>query len=108
MDVDYLDKEALITIKDLADQGFPVCVKKKPKGPGKTKSSDYQTLVSQFLSLDNVSSDLNKVVSHDPLIESSSELEYWAKVQKDQYMIFISHPKARGLKYPLEYGQSIL
>jgi hypothetical protein len=106
VDVDYLDKEALVTIKDLADQGFPVCVKKKPKEPGKIKSLDYKSILDQLLSLDNVNSNLGEVVDHSPFIESSACLEYWAKEQKNQYMIFISHPKSRRLTYPMEYGQS--
>jgi len=106
VDVEYMDREALVTIKDLADQGFPVCVKKKPKEPGKIKSPDYLSLVNQLLSLDYVSSDLNEVVDRMPFIESSSQLEYWTKVNREEYLIFISHPRSRGLKYPIEYGQS--
>ena len=106
VDVEYMDREALNIILELAKKGFPVCLKKNPKEPGKIKSHDYNAKINQLLSLDNVNADLNRVIGHKPLIESTFPTEYWARTHSGDIMIFISHPKARNLKYPLEYGQS--
>ena len=106
IDVDYMDREALKTVLDLAEKGFPICLKKDPKEPGKIKSLDYKTHLDQLISLDNVSSDLNKIAAHKPFLETSLPIEYWVKTHNSEFIIFLSHPKARKLKYPLKYGQS--
>jgi len=106
IDVDYMDREALKIVLDLAEKGFPICIKKSPKEPGKIKSLDYKMHLNQLISLDNVSSDLNKIVTHKPFLETSFPIEYWAKTHNGEFIIFLSHPKARKLKYPMKYGQS--
>lgn len=41
-----------------------------------------------------------------PLIEGNSIPDFWCKNVDGEYYIFISHPMAQNLHFPISYGQS--
>lgn len=109
IDVDYMDHRALARILELAEQGLPVCIKKLPRQPGNIKSEEFEEHYNRLIQLNNVSSDLNDVVQHSPLIEADSLPEYWARVQDDgSLLLFIAQHKSKRLMYPIYSGQSMM
>lgn len=106
VDVNYIDFEALQTIKKLANEGLPVCLKKSPKQAGYRKDPGFQKLLYEMEKLPNVSSELANLNVGEPLISGDKIPEFRCRVVGDEMLIFISHPMAADLTYPLSYGQS--
>jgi hypothetical protein len=106
VDVDFLDSEALDTIRQLAEQGFPICMRRKPKEPGRKKSGTYQSRLNDLLNLPNVSENFGDIAVNLPLVEGEDIPDFWCRKDKEGYYLFFSHPKAKNLTYPLSYGQS--
>jgi len=106
VDVEYLDREALETILRLAEGGFPICLKRNPKEPGRRKSKAYGETVAKLRRLPNVSSEFERTAVQPPLVESDAALDFWCRVDGNVHWIFFPHPKAKDLRYPLAYGQS--
>jgi len=106
IDVNYLDSEALTTILNLAKKGFPVCIKRMPKEPGKIKSVDYKKRLAELMQLKNVSKEFKKVHTSLPLVQGKNVTDFWCKKDGDVQYIFFSHPMAQNLHYPMGYGQS--
>jgi hypothetical protein len=107
IDVNYMDVRAVKRVLELAKQGLPICLKRSPKQPGKTKSAQYVDMLQELASLDNVSDVFSQVVSHLPLIQGDSLPEYWSRVEADgtQY-IFLAQWHSKNLMYPVYSGQS--
>ena len=109
MDVKYIDIRALEKILVFAKKGLPICLKQSPVQPGKNKSEKFNTMVTQLLSLDNVSSDLKKVVKTKPLIEAADVPAYWCRETNDgTKYIFIAQKRSKNLVYPVYKGQSLM
>ncbi len=106
VDVNYLDIETLERILNIAKKGFPICLKHMPEEAGKNKSLDFRRKLNELFNLKNVSSDFNRISANPPLIKAYDKPAYWARVVGEELYIFFAHPKAKKLKYPLEYGQS--
>jgi hypothetical protein len=106
IDVDYIDIAALKRILEFAKLGLPVCLKKKPKQPGKNKAAEYDQLLKQLSSLANVSSDFQKIAVTKVLVSGNKLPDFWCRVSGDDYYLFFANPKAQNLHLPLTYGQS--
>ena len=106
IDVEYMDSDALNTVLELATKGFPVCLKRMPKEPGKIKSGTYKKRALELTSLKNVSDDFKKTVAKAPLIEGNELPDFWCKKINDTYYIFFANPLSQNLHYPISYGQS--
>ncbi|MDC1394956.1 glycosyl hydrolase [Bacteroidia bacterium] len=107
VDVKYMDIKALKRILQLAEEGLPICIKQNPKEPGKIKSGEFKTLLNQLLFVENVSSNLQSVVKHPPLLQSDSLPEYWSRVDSDgSTLIFLAQWPSKNLAYPIYNGQS--
>jgi len=104
IDVDHLDSEALATILDLAERGFPVCLKKRPRQPGRLKSATYREQLDRLERLENVSSDFREVAVNPPLVSGAALPDYWCRIDGDRHYLFFAHPLAQNLQLPLEYG----
>jgi hypothetical protein len=102
IDVNYLDIKALKTIYNLAKSGLNVILKKSPKQSGSKKDKMFNNILNELQSLDNVS----EKIKSNPLIDAEKIPEYWAKIEGNDLYIFFSNPKSKGLKFPLDYGQS--
>lgn len=105
LDVEYLCYKALTTVVRLAKNGFPVCIKKPFKEPGKNKSTDYSIISAELMSLPSVSHKFKPI--HKPLVEGDSLPDFWCRKDGGNYYLFFANPKSKNLKLPLTYGQSL-
>ncbi len=109
VDVDYMDRRSLQRILVLAKKGLPICLKKRPRQPGKNKSEDYDKMLDELQHLKNVTDRFQPVVGHPPLIEGDSLPDYWCRVDEDKNLfLFLAQPLSKDLKYPLYSGQSLM
>jgi alpha-L-rhamnosidase len=109
IDVDWMDARALKRVVELAHEGLPICLKKSPQEPGKTKSGDYDALLAQLIALPNVKQDFGQVIDHKPLIAGDSIPAYWCRVLPDgTHYIFLAQPLSKDLTYPVYCGQSLM
>ncbi len=105
LDVESLCYDALTTVLSLAKNGFPVCIKKSFKEPGKHKSTDYYSKYAELISLPGVSDKFKPL--HKPLVEGDSLPDFWCRKDGENYYLFFANPKSKNLKLPLTYGQSL-
>ena len=109
IDVEYMDARALKRVLELAKGGMPICLKRKPKEPGKVKSGEYESMLKELLTLQNVSENFQKVADHPPLIQGDSIPDYWCRVKDDgTHYLFLAQFHAKNLKYPVYSGQSLM
>lgn len=107
--VQFMDIRALHRVLELARDGLPICLKYPLKQPGKIKSDEYSKMQHELNSLQNVSSDFQKTIRHDPLIRGDSIPEYWCRVTDDgTYYLFLAQWPSKKLTYPLYSGQSYM
>ncbi len=106
IDVEWLDIAALREVVRLAKQGLPVIMAREPKQPGKNKSDEFGKLYTELMSLKNVSDDPTKVLAQKPLIEGENLPDFWCRKDGEELYIFVANPAAKGLTYPLRYGQA--
>ena len=107
LDAYYLDDDALDTILGLARAGLPVCLKRLPHQPGRTKSPTFEARVRELQAMPNVSADFTKVARGKPLVAGENLPDFWARRDGDETIIFFANPKAQNLHLPLRYGQSL-
>jgi len=72
LDVHYLENHALDTILALARAGLPVCLKRLPHQPGRTKSPTFEARVRELQALPNVSADFTRVARGKPSFAQST------------------------------------
>jgi hypothetical protein len=104
VDVEHMDGAALGTILALAEKGFPVCLKRRPREPGRNKSDDYAERLDRLAALPNVSADFSDVCRTPPLVAGNDLPDHWCRVDGDRMYVFFAHPRAQGLKLPLPHG----
>jgi len=105
--IKWMDKEALTEVLRLAKQGLPICIKHKPKEPGRIKTVDYNKLTSELMTLKNVSSSFRRISKNQPLVKGRNLPDFWCRTAGNNSYIFFAHPMAKNLCYPLTYGQSL-
>ena len=105
VDVEWLDIEALREVVRLAEEGLPVVMARQPKQPGKNKSEEYKELYKQLMAFENASATMS-VVEQKPLVEGIDLPDFWCRREGDDLYIFFANPAAKGLTYPLRYGQA--
>jgi hypothetical protein len=109
IDIEYMDVRALRRVLELAKAGLPVCLKRIPSEPGKMKSADYATLLSNLSSMKNVAKDFDQIIDHAPLIHGERLPHYWCRVEKDgTHYLFLAQMPAKDLVYPIYSGQSYM
>jgi len=106
VDVEWLDLEALNHILRLAEAGLPVCLKRQPRQPGHRPAPEYDALLNRLQGLENVSSDIQQVVSHPPLLVGDDLPEFWCRIDDSDAYIFFGHPMTKQVTYPMRYGQA--
>jgi len=104
VDVNYLDREVLQTILEIAQQGFPVCIPNRPAEPGRNKTGDYEDLLQELCSLPNVSAEFTDIAVNPLLVHGAEKVDFWCWTIGNDAYIFFAHPQAQNLSYPLEYG----
>jgi len=104
VDVEYLDPASLDRIEELAGQGLAVYLINEPSEAGAVKHKEWETNMKSLLSLPNVKRSFDPV--SDPLVKGDNLPPYWAREEQNELYIYFANPKSRGLKFPVDYGQS--
>ncbi|MCF8228630.1 MAG: hypothetical protein K9G58_12970 [Bacteroidales bacterium] len=106
VDAKYLDADLLKTLLYLAKQGLPIVMKQDALQAGHVKDNAFEQRQNELFRLDNVSRDFDLLELPPPLLDGEPQSEYWCRKTNEALLIFISHPAAWNLKYPLEHGFS--
>lgn len=108
LDCAWLDAAALEQVARLAQAGAPVVLKRPPALPGMRRNPCYAGWLSELAGLPNVRAALAELAGLGvrPLVSGPDLPWYWARQAGDELLIFFAHPLARGVRYPLAYGQS--
>ncbi len=107
LDSDWLDEDALGSILQLARDGLPVCLLRRPDRPGRGKKHGFENALDALAALPNVDTDLLAAHPHPPLLVGDDLPDHWARVTDDgELVLFFGHPRSRGLTYPLAFGAS--
>ncbi|MCB0806622.1 MAG: hypothetical protein KDC05_12550 [Bacteroidales bacterium] len=101
---DHLDISTLLSILKLARAGLPVCLTHRPEQAGTLKHPGWDRFVDQLLDLPHVSSEFDFNIT--PLVQGEKCPPFRARKTDNSLFIFFAHPNSKGLKFPLEYGQS--
>jgi hypothetical protein len=108
VDVQYMDRAALQRVAELAELGLPICLKQVPREPGLRKTGeDYQALITRLKRLDHVKTSWDAMTGIPPLVSGAERLDFWCRETEGTLYVFLANPKAKNLKFPLEYGQSL-
>ncbi len=107
VDVTHMDIEGLRAVSRLARQGLPVCIKKTPLQAGAAMDPGFKELLDELSGLENVGNELKALDIPPPLLQGEDLPEFWCRETGDGLLIFLSHPLAGDLSYPMTYGQSI-
>ncbi len=109
VDVKYMDIRALRDVVRLSKDGLPICLKRSPLQPGKTKSDEFGKMLTELRAMDNVSESFGEVVQNEPLISGDSIPAYWCRKERDgTHYIFLAQHNSKDLVYPVYSGQSIM
>ncbi len=107
LDIKWMDIKYLRTIVKLAKAGLPIIVKQIPEEPGLNKNiSEYKYLCFELMEYDNVRINTEKFLHLKPLISGFNLPDFKCRQTENELYIFFANPKSKGLKFPLEYGQS--
>ena len=106
IDVEWLDGDALAEVVRLAIDGLPVILRRSPHPPGKRPRGDYPALLDALLARPNVVGRLDDAALA-PLVAGDDLPPFWARRTAEALYLFFAHPKARELRYPMVYGQSL-
>lgn len=108
VDSQWMDRDALHAMVGFAEAGIPIVLKKRPREPGGRASSDYDRLLRRLASLPCVYSRLSDIPKLRPVLSptGSSGLlpPYWVRRDGERYTVFLAHPRAAAVRYPLPYG----
>lgn len=93
---EWMDYSSLSALARLSAKGAPIIFARIPKEPGTRKHADYEDLLETI------------AVHHGPLptrplLLCDETLDFWCKRLEGSYILFISHPRMRNLRYPLPY-----
>jgi hypothetical protein len=106
IDVEWLDGDALAEVVRLAGAGLAVILRRPPRPPGRRPRGDYQTLLDALQACPNVVSHLDDA-GLAPLVAGDDLPPFWSRRTAEFLYLFFAHPKARELRYPMPYGQSL-
>ncbi len=105
VDATWLSPEAVAEIRRLAQAGLPVCLKRKPARPGRGKSGSFEKDLARLVEQPGVMDALARI-PRNPLVEGKDLPEFWCRRDGEDTVFFFAHPKSRGIRYPMKYGQS--
>jgi hypothetical protein len=102
----WLDAVTLQGLQRLAAAGLPVCLRGRPRQPGKELDPAYEQDLERLLALPHVGAELDELLEHPPLLEGPDLPEFWCRHEQETTWIFLAHPLSRELHYPMRPGQS--
>jgi hypothetical protein len=106
VDVEWLDADALGSLLRLARQGLPLVLARCPRKPGRRASPRYDQMLDELQSLANVTARIEETRLR-PLVVGRDIPPFWARREGTSTLLFFAHPAARGLVYPMRFGQSL-
>lgn len=109
VDVNFIEMASLRKLLDLAEEGFPIVLRKMVAEPGTRKHNYFGKTVTTLWGHNSASTKLEDVYTKAPLLEVVGDEElpnYWARWHGDDLLIFFANPNASKVKYPMSLGQS--
>lgn len=108
VDVKQMDLSSLKRLVELAEKGFPVCLKREPSEPGFHPSkTEYDILLNKLKALKNVRPSWKEFTEIPPLVTGAQQTDFWCRESNEGLYFFFANPHSQGLKFPLAYGQSL-
>lgn len=92
---EWMEYEILASLLHLKAQGAPIHFSTIPKEPGSITHSSFETLTN------TIHTDFP--VNLRPMLKTSQPLDFWCRKLEERYILFVSHPHMRNLRYPLPY-----
>jgi hypothetical protein len=105
LDCEWLDAGALEEVVRLARDGARIVMKRPPSLPGMRRHPHYAEWLAELARSRNVRGSLAEL-DLKPLVVGDDLPYYWARQGERELLIFFAHPLARGVRYPMRYGQS--
>jgi hypothetical protein len=109
LDQAYLDHGTLLDLLALAREGLPMALLQIPCDPGAQANPGYADSLQALLALPMVVQSLAELPLPTPLVEAPAGKTvppFWAREEADCITLFVPHPMARNLRYPMDYGLS--
>lgn len=104
LDCEWLDGDALDSIARLVGEGLPLCLKRRPRQPGRHRSAAYESTLDRLLRSGRVAPRLAQTTPDPPLLPAPNPPPFRCRVADGELLIFLAHPRAAGLTFPLEPG----
>jgi hypothetical protein len=106
LDCEWLNAAALESIMRLGLAGLPLVMKRRPRRPGRAPAPDYDRMLDKLFGLPNTFGSLLEC-PFKPLLKGPPVLPlYWARRTEQGLHLFVAHPAAGDIHYPMRYGQS--
>jgi hypothetical protein len=105
VECEWLEHAALRELLRLAGEGTPIVLAQRPLEPGYRPSDAYQDDLVRLIASPTVVSSLD-AAPITPLVDGDDLPWFAAREEDDELLMFFAHPLARGLRYPMGYGQS--
>jgi hypothetical protein len=102
LDCAWLDGDALDSITRLVTQGLPLCLKRRPRQPGRHRSAAYEQTLDRLIRSGSVAPRIVKSAAGPPVLSASKPPPFRCRVADGELLVFLAHPRAAGLAYPLE------
>jgi hypothetical protein len=106
VDAEFLDEAVVKRLVELASEGLPVVVARRPKPPGHRPDEDYPLRVDRLMTHANVHGSLEELELGPPLVSGEDLPDFWCREDGDARYVFFAHPMAQGLTLPLTPGQA--
>jgi len=118
VDVAFMERSPLSQLVALAKAGVPVVLKRIPAEPGTTRSADYADLLGRLQAASACRSsiaaftDLTPAVTLSPINIGEAAGHgggfglppFWVRRDGDEFLVFLAHPAANRIGYPVTYG----
>jgi hypothetical protein len=104
VDVEWLDGESLDALLRLASEGLALAVERRPRCPGRLPDPEFDRKLDALLGMPGVVRRLDDLPL-EPLVEGEDLPWFWARETDDALLLFVAHPDARGIRYPMTPGQ---
>jgi hypothetical protein len=108
LDSQWMDRDALAAVVGFADAGLPVVLKRGPREPGRTPTPEFAGLARRLASHPRVASSLDGVPGLEPVLRPVREIDtlppYWVREEEGRFTVFLAHPHAAAVRYPLPFG----
>jgi hypothetical protein len=105
VDAKYLDYKVILRLKELAESGLKIIIKRIPENPSAVKFENSIEIVKSLFSNKNILSELPK--DFEPFIQGNKIPAHWVRKDGEELYLFFPNPMSERLKFPLDYGQSL-